>query len=261
MAYREDKDLDFLGEMSNEELNTLVNIITKDEDGSTRWTEELTSNDLYKRHYPNHAKYWHLIAAEIQCFGANTFVTLFRGGKGVLYREVLTDAAEHINAKFDERDSTRSIENAVIEKTLESSLEKMSLEERQAFIKATGLRNVRSLSLDALMSAIHADLQTGGIEALTLTAAISNAASRAYQENSVGVKSVFLMLAGPLGPSLPIAFGGPLAALSGPAYRVTLPAVIQVSLLRKIHQFKKAGTTDKLMIELEQRGTSNCREQ
>ena len=78
MAYRNDKDLEFLGEMKSKDLHDLVESVTKDKDGDSRLTEELTSKDIYKNNYPNHSKYWQLVAAEIQCFGANSFVTIKR---------------------------------------------------------------------------------------------------------------------------------------------------------------------------------------
>lgn len=64
---------------------------TYNKDGEKRITEELTKSSAYKTYNPDYHQYWELIAAGIQCFGANSFVTLFRGGKGVLYKEVLTD--------------------------------------------------------------------------------------------------------------------------------------------------------------------------
>ena len=70
MVYREDPDLEFLGQMKSEDLNDLVYCLTHDKDGEVRYTEELTNNELYKRFYPDHHQYWKEIAAEIpsDCF-------------------------------------------------------------------------------------------------------------------------------------------------------------------------------------------------
>lgn len=76
MAYREDPDLLFLSKISSEELNDLVCCLTHTEKGKPRLTEELTTSKAYKMYAPNHHMYWKEIAAEIQCFGANTFVTM-----------------------------------------------------------------------------------------------------------------------------------------------------------------------------------------
>lgn len=48
MAYRYDPDLEFLGEMSSKDLSDLVDALTKDKNGDTLWTEELTVNASYK---------------------------------------------------------------------------------------------------------------------------------------------------------------------------------------------------------------------
>lgn len=61
MAYRYDKDLEFLKELSSPELDELVKILTHDKDGKVRFTEELTNNDLYKKHYSDHKEYIELI--------------------------------------------------------------------------------------------------------------------------------------------------------------------------------------------------------
>ena len=62
MAYRDDADLEFLGQMESQDLNDLVYCLTHDKDGDVRLTEELTMNELYKNHYPDHQKYWEMIA-------------------------------------------------------------------------------------------------------------------------------------------------------------------------------------------------------
>ena len=72
-VYRNDPDLNLLGKCSNEELQLLVSILTTDpRDGDTRWTESLTSTPEYRLLAPDHRRYWQLIAAEFQRYGANT---------------------------------------------------------------------------------------------------------------------------------------------------------------------------------------------
>ena len=109
MAYRYDPDLEFLAECSDTDLEDLVYCLTHDKDGTVRLTEELTMSDKYKRYSPKHSMYWEEIAAEIQCFGANTFATIFRGGKGVLYKEVLTDVCDKMKVNYNS--SSRPLTN------------------------------------------------------------------------------------------------------------------------------------------------------
>ncbi|EQB9605058.1 DUF3944 domain-containing protein [Campylobacter jejuni] len=95
MAYRYDKDLEFLKELSSPELDELVKILTHDKDGKVRFTEELTNNDLYKKYYSDHKEYIELILEEFQKFGGNSILNIFRGG-GVLYNEILRDVAKKL---------------------------------------------------------------------------------------------------------------------------------------------------------------------
>ena len=58
MAYREDSDLEFLGQMKSEDLNDLVYCLTRDKDGDARLTEKLTMSEKYKLYQPDHHQYW-----------------------------------------------------------------------------------------------------------------------------------------------------------------------------------------------------------
>jgi len=123
MAYREDSDLAFLGELESKDLDDLVYCLTHDKDGSVRLTEELTMSELYKRYYPDHHKYWELIAAELQCFGANSFATMLRGGKGVLYKEILTDVCDKLKVNYNKNADVEVIEQNMLMKILEDAIE------------------------------------------------------------------------------------------------------------------------------------------
>ncbi len=48
MAEKIDKDLDFLSKCSNEQLKILCDILTKDSDGSFRYTEMMSIEEVYK---------------------------------------------------------------------------------------------------------------------------------------------------------------------------------------------------------------------
>ena len=151
MAYRYDNDLEFLGQMKSEELGDLVYCLTHDRDGSVRFTEELTTNELYKEHYPNHVKYWKLIAAEIQCFGANTFATLLRGGEGVEYKEVLIDVCDKMDVNYNKDSSVEKIEGNLLMKILRDALEKMSPEELKELAEATGVKNTSGVTAETMI--------------------------------------------------------------------------------------------------------------
>ena len=109
-AYIPDPDLEFLKHVPNEDIDTLVNYLIKDKDGTLRMTELLTVSDDYKLHAPDHHQYLKEIAAELQCFGANSIATLFRGGKGVIYKKILCDVCDKMKVVYDKTLPTDVIE-------------------------------------------------------------------------------------------------------------------------------------------------------
>ncbi|OHZ01908.1 DUF3944 domain-containing protein [Salinicola sp. MIT1003] len=245
MAYREDSELKFLGEMSSADLNDLVECLTKDKGGDPLWTEELTQSDSYKLYYPDHSKYWPFIAAELQCFGANSLATLLRAGKGVLYKEVLTDVCDKLKVKYDKKGSVLEIENKLLEKILDDTLEKMSDAERAEFAKTIGIANLETFTPHALSAAIQLAFKAGGFRSFQLTVIVANAVSRAVLGRGLALAGnaalmrTTALLTGPVGWALTGAWT--VVDIAGPAYRVTMPAVIQVALLRKKHQAERDG--------------------
>lgn len=140
MIYRNDSDLEFMKEISRSDLDPLVQLLIKDNEGYERLTEELTSEERYKKHSPNHHEYWDLIAAEIQCFGANSLAKIIRGGKGVLYREVLSDVCKKMKLEFNDNDSIESIEMKLMLKILTSSIKDMSQEDLKEVVEDLDLK-------------------------------------------------------------------------------------------------------------------------
>ncbi|MCC4307106.1 DUF3944 domain-containing protein [Alcanivorax marinus] len=245
MAYREDQDLEFLGEMPSRDLDGLVECLTRDKDGDRRWTEELTTSDLYKSHYPDHAKYWQLIAAELQCFGANSLSTALRRGKGVCYREVLTDVSGKMGVKSDKKMGVLEIENNLLEKILIDAVEKMSDSERAEFSKVIGVTNLRSFAPASLAAAIQLAFKAGGFKSFQLTLIIANAVTRSLLGHGLtlagnaALMRAASLLTGPVGWALTGAWTA--VDLAGPAYRVTVPAVIQVAVIRKKYIAEREG--------------------
>ena len=85
MSYRNDEDLNFLGELSNEELEPLLNLLMFDKDNKKRFTEQITSDVRYIKNTPNHSAYWDLIAEEYQKLGANSIILLKNKSLFVFY--------------------------------------------------------------------------------------------------------------------------------------------------------------------------------
>lgn len=236
MAYRYDEDLEFLSKCTDEDLNGLVDCLIYDKDGETRWTEELSSNENYKKYNPQHSKYWKDVAAEIQCFGGNTFATMLRGGKGVEYREVLTDVCDKMKVNYNSKSSVENIEQCLMLKVLNDAFEKMSPEELKDFAREIGVKNLDGLTAKGLVSAFQIIFKAGGFKSYKLTLIIANAILKALIGRGLSFGGNILLtrsmaiLTGPIGWALTALWT--LIDAGGAAYRVTIPAVIQIAALR-----------------------------
>lgn len=244
MAYRYDPDLEFLGNLSSKELDQLVYIVTHDKDGGERTTETLTVNDLYKRFYPEHKEYWKQIAEEVQLFGGNTFANIFRLGEGVLYKEVLCDVCDKMKVNYNKDSSTKKIESNLLLKVLEDALEKMSPEEIRNLGKELGLKNTEGLTSQALTGAFIAVFRAGGFKSYQLTLIIVNAILKALIGRGLSLGGNVLLtrtaaiLTGPIGWVITGIWTA--IDVAGPAYRVTIPAVIEIAYLRTLDENRNA---------------------
>ncbi len=229
MAYRQDSDLEFLREIPNEELSILVELLTKDFNGAKRYTEELTDKDLYKKHYPNHHKYIDDILEELQTFGGHTLVNVFRGG-GVLYKEILCDVCDKKKVTYNKENETIAIENALIEKIFKDIKALLDKADPQKLKVIT--QELQSQKVDGLyMYQISAIVATAITETLTATTAIG-ATTLASVGASLGIGRVV----GLINPVLMAATSLWLVSdAMGPAYRVTIPATLQIAFLRQRH--------------------------
>lgn len=240
MAYRYDKDLEFLQYCTDEELNDLVYCLTHDSDGTIRLTEEITDSYEYKMFYPKHTMYWKLIANELQCFGGNTFINIFRGG-GVKYREILTDVCDKLKVNYNNSQSVKNIEMNMFMKILEQSIQNMSYEERQKLVKSLNINSdsYTNFTAEATIGILQTAIKLGKFKSYQIAVIVANAVYKqlfgrglSLAANQTLTKTISLF-SGPIGWIIT----GLWTALdiAGPAYRVTIPAVVQVALLRTMH--------------------------
>ena len=172
MEYRHDNDLEFLRNIKSEDLEDLVYCITHDKDGEVRFTEELTNSKVYKLHHPNHTKYWDLIAAEIQHFGGNSFANMFRGGRGVEYKEVLIDVCDKMKVNYNKYSSVDKIESNLLMKILTDALEKMSAEELKELAQSAGVKSTSGITPEAIVGIFQTVFRAGGFKSYQLTVII-----------------------------------------------------------------------------------------
>ncbi|ECI2309205.1 DUF3944 domain-containing protein [Salmonella enterica subsp. enterica serovar Infantis] len=250
MAYRDDADLEFLSQCSDEDLNDLVHCLIYDKDGKVRLTEELSTTAAYKQFSPKHSMYWKEIAAEIQCFGGNTFTTIVRGGKGVLYKEVLCDVCDKLKVNYNKKSSVDLIESNLLMAILTKAIESMSQDEVKALGESVGVKNVAGLTSKTLLAGFQAVFRAGGFKSYQLTAIIVNQVLKALIGRGLSFVAAGTMmrtlsiLTGPIGWGITGIWTA--IDIGSAAYRVTIPAVLQVAFLRtKIAN----GISDEIIFE------------
>jgi len=222
-----------LAKASNEDLGVLVEYILKE----APTTEELTTNPTYKQYYPDHQKYTDLIEKEIRLFGGNTFANTARG-EGPQYYEIVCNVADKLKAKYEKNDTIEEVEQAIILRVIGEAYEKMTPEERSKFIE--DCRGAGDFSGDipkaAFMAAAQAGIKMSGFFAYKTAVIVANAVAKAilgrglaFATNAAITRCIGLF-AGPIGWVITGLWT--LADIAGPAFRVTIPCVIHIAMLR-----------------------------
>ena len=241
MAYRADPDLNFLGNCSDEDLIDLVHCLTADKDGGPILTETLTISDEYKSYKTMYSKYWQRIAEEIQLFGGNSFANMLRGGDGVLYKEILCDVCEKLDVNFNRSSDTSLIESYLFQKILRDAFSEMSDEEKKSFLRdfmeENQYININNITPQLLNGVAQAAFKAGGFASYKMAVYIANMVWKklfgtglSIAANSTITKWLSIW-AGPIGWTVTGIWTA--IDIAGPAFRVTIPVVIQVAMLRQ----------------------------
>ncbi|GAA7377658.1 hypothetical protein MM0344_06270 [Helicobacter pylori] len=82
----------------------------------------------------------------MQCYGGNTFINFFRN-EGVLYKEILCDACDHLKVSYHEKSETSLIEQNMLAKILKDGLERMSKKDLEE------LRHELGMTIDKMIGA------------------------------------------------------------------------------------------------------------
>jgi uncharacterized protein YaaW (UPF0174 family) len=183
-----------------------------------------------------------IIAKEIRLFGGNSLFNLLRKD-GVPYEEIVQDVASHQKVNFNSSDSVEIIEREILAKILSCALQEMSEKERKAIFDDLGISNY-SLGGPAATAAIIAAAKMGGFATYKLATIVANAIARALLGKGLAfgataplMQSISVLI-GPVGwvaTALWTAYD-----LASPAYRVTVPCIVQLAYIRHKSILKKS---------------------
>ncbi len=169
------------------------------------------------------------------CSVTGAFMNFFRD-EGVLYKEILCDACDHLKVNYHEESPTSLIEKNMLSKLLKDSLEKMSNEEIRELCDELGVKNTNKLGKQALSTAALTLFKMGGFKSYQLAVIVANAVIKAIFQRglSLGANAALTrglsILTGPVGWIITGVWTA--IDIAGPAYRVTIPACILVTTLR-----------------------------
>lgn len=231
MAY--DADLTpLLNKCNNEDLEPLVQYIV--EKGSV--SETLSTDDLYEQYYPDHTKYINVIVEEIQDFGGDSFVNIFRGG-GPQYREILMDVADKFDVEYDDDDSTEQIEQFLVITVFMMMYNELDEKDKQTIQADTNIdiEQINNINtVESLKKYINNNrsivYKISGIIAANIAVQFLGRGALSYFAN-IGLGRAIAIFAGPVGWIISAVLGA--LFVSGPAYRVTIPCVLHIAMLRE----------------------------
>ncbi|MBR6629219.1 MAG: DUF3944 domain-containing protein [Bacteroidaceae bacterium] len=232
---KEDRDLLFLSHCNSGDLKRLVDLMTHDKDGKMRYAEQLTNTDAYIYCYPNRLQMmWRDIANELQRFGGNTLMNVCRGG-GVRYREILNDVCRKMQVYYTGRESTAYLEEKLLQKMCVSAVNGMSEDELRVMAEDLEMptKNPRRY---AIVAAVQLAIRRGGALFTRIAVYITRMMARmllgrgAAMVGSNVISRAVGIAGGPVGWA--ISAGWIIYDVTSPAYRVTVPCVMQVACMR-----------------------------
>ena len=240
--------LSLLQKADNDDLKVLADIITTNKKGNRRPNELLTVKASYAACYPyNMRALVPDIVDELQCYGANSVMTLLRGGNGVSYQTILRDVAKKLKVSYNKNTSDESLERYILQKMFDDIAEKMSEAELRALAESMKIRLTVGYSKQTIIAVLQAAIRRGGFQSYIWIVVAANAISRAILGRGLSFAANAMlmrltsMFAGPFGIAINVLWTA--IDIAGPAYRVTIPAVVQIAYIRNKLQIPEWETT------------------
>ena len=223
----------------NDDLRTLCDIITLGKDGSPRLNEGLTNKPVYEHNYPHNMRALiPEIVKELSLYGGNTFVNILKG-QGKPYSPILRKVARRLKVSFRDSQADEVIEGYMLHKLFDDMSDRLSDEELRTMAKEFGVKPLR-YTRQAMVAAMQIAIRRGGVYGLSWSMNVANIVARQMVGRGVVFASSATMsrglavLTGPIGWALTAAWTA--YDIAGPAYRVIVPAVIQIAYLRQKQQ-------------------------
>lgn len=157
-----------------------------------------------------------------------------------MFCKVLEDVCDKLNVSYSKSQNLATIEENLLLKILRQALGEMSSQQKKELLDSLGVDGVQNLNTSTLMIVFQAMIVAGGFKSYQLILIISNGVVKYFMGSGLSLATNAALtkgmsvLAGPIGWGISALWT--LMDLSDPAYRVTIPAVVHVALLRRKQQ-------------------------
>ena len=153
------------------------------------------------------------------------------------------DVCDKLKVNYNKDSSVEKIENNLLMKILTDAVEKMSPKEIKELAEATGVENTDGITPEVMTGMFQAVFRAGGFKSYQLTLIVVNAVLKALIGRGLSIAGnaaltrTVAILTGPIGWIMTGLWTA--IDIAGVAYRVTIPAVIQVAALRQKYLYEK----------------------
>ncbi|MFZ7336452.1 YaaW family protein [Comamonas jiangduensis] len=177
-----------------------------------------------------------LMIDEFQKFGGNTLANILRFGNGVPYKEILFDVAKKMNVSYAGEPSYEELEGKLLDKVMEDCLKNSTEEDLLSIFKELG-GIPSNVSGPITMAVVQTLIKSTGFLPYKYAAIIANAVAKSLLGHGLSFATTGGMMRGISAFAGPIGWG--LTAiwtaydLGSPAYRITIPCVIQIAYIRQ----------------------------
>lgn len=205
---------DLLSNASSADLEVLADLITDNGKGRIALDSSIKTVILNRQSKGNLQSIADVLEKEIRAFGSNSIVSLFRSD-GVEYVELVTDVVKKLDGKPSDQDDIYSLEEIAIRQAASKYIE--------------GGASIEALSGAALTALI-------GQIVPTLVASAGTVAGITATGGAAGIASTIGgRLASLVAPPLAVGVAGAtVLQAASPAFRITVPAVLQVAKIRRL---------------------------
>lgn len=237
------------------DLDILVDYITDNGEGRISLNNDVCARFVKCKERKSYSEEDRMrIGREIRGFGGNTLTNVYRDVRSSLpfgsmldkvlpdidatisYDEIVKDVASHLKVPFDKNEDVLVVEGGILRKILRDSFERMSPAERATVLKELNVADLGMLG-PAASAALIAAGRAGGFATYKLALVVANGVSKAllgrglpFVVNAAAARTVGIVL-GPIGWVVTGVWT--LADMASPAYRVTVPCVVQIAYMRQ----------------------------